>query len=133
MGAYYSNRTSGSFAQFCVGIDYGSAAYPCRQSGSDDIFPQSSLNRWFAKGRKNDNEPINGSLVTIIIAFVFVVVGDVDFVAQIISMFFMVTYGAICLISLLEHFAADPAYRPTFRSSWHISLIGTLFSFWADV
>nr|WP_319270608.1 amino acid permease [uncultured Draconibacterium sp.] len=98
--------------------------------GYDDIFPQSHLNRWFAKGRKTDNEPINGSLITIVIAFVFVVVGDVDFVAQIISMFFMVTYSAICLISLLEHFAADPAYRPTFRSSWHLSLIGTLSSLW---
>ncbi|WP_303921926.1 amino acid permease [Draconibacterium sediminis] len=98
--------------------------------GYDDIFPQSHINRWFAKGRQTDNEPINGSLITIIIAFVFVVVGDVDFVAQIISMFFMVTYSAICLISLLEHFAADPAYRPTFRSSWHLSLIGTLSSLW---
>ncbi|WP_372648376.1 amino acid permease [Draconibacterium sp.] len=98
--------------------------------GYDDIFPQNNINRWFAKGRKNDNEPINGSLITIVIAFVFVVVGDVDFVAQIISMFFMVTYSAICLISLLEHFAADPAYRPTFRSSWHLSLIGTLSSLW---
>ena len=98
--------------------------------GFDDIFPQNYLNRWFAKGRKNDNEPINGSLVTIIIAFVFVIIGDVNFVAQIISMFFMVTYSAICLISLLEHFAADPAYRPTFRSSWHLSLIGTLSSLW---
>ncbi|MDX8338368.1 amino acid permease [Draconibacterium sp. IB214405] len=98
--------------------------------GFDDIFPQGYLNRWFAKGRKSDNEPINGSLVTILIAFVFVVIGDVDFVAQIISMFFMVTYSAICLISFLEHFAADPAYRPTFRSSWHLSLIGTLSSFW---
>ncbi|WP_297096128.1 amino acid permease [uncultured Draconibacterium sp.] len=98
--------------------------------GYDDIFPQGHINRWFAKGRKTDNEPINGSLITIVIAFVFVVVGDVDFVAQIISMFFMVTYSAICLISLLEHFAADPAYRPTFRSSWHLSLIGTLSSLW---
>lgn len=98
--------------------------------GFDDIFPQGNLNRWFAKGRKNDNEPINGSLITIIIAFVFVIIGDVNFVAQIISMFFMVTYGAICLISFMEHFAADPAYRPTFRSSWHLSLIGTLASFW---
>ncbi len=98
--------------------------------GFDDIFPQKSLNRWFAKGNKKDNEPINGSLITIIIAFVFIFIGDVNFVAQIISMFFMVTYGAICLISFLEHFAADPAYRPTFRSNWYISLIGTLFSFW---
>lgn len=98
--------------------------------GYDNIFPQGHINRWFAKGRKSDNEPINGSLITIIIAFIFVVVGDVNFVAQIISMFFMVTYSAICLISLLEHFAADPAYRPTFRSRWHISLIGTLSSLW---
>jgi hypothetical protein len=51
-------------------------------------------------------------------------------VAQIISMFFMVTYGAICLVSLLEHFAADPSYRPTFRSRWYISFIGTVLSFW---
>ncbi|WP_346862195.1 amino acid permease [uncultured Draconibacterium sp.] len=98
--------------------------------GFDDIFPQNSVNRWFAKGRKKDNEPINGSLITIIIALVFVIIGDVDFVAQIISMFFMVTYGAICLISFLEHFAADPAYRPTFRSNWYVSLLGALFSFW---
>ncbi len=98
--------------------------------GFDDIFPQGNVNRWFAKGRKNDNEPINGSLVTIIIAYIFVFIGDVDIVAQIISMFFMVTYGAICLISFLEHFAADPAYRPTFKSNWQISLLGTLFSFW---
>ena len=98
--------------------------------GFDDIFPQRFINQWFAKGRNKDNEPVNGSLITIVIAFVFVFIGDVNFVAQIISMFFMVTYGAICLISFLEHFAADPAYRPTFRSSWHISLLGTLFSFW---
>ena len=98
--------------------------------GYDNIFPQNFLNRWFAKGRKRDNEPINGSLITISIAFVFVIIGDVDFVAQIISMFFMVTYGAICLISFMEHFAADPAYRPTFRSNWYVSAIGALFSFW---
>ena len=98
--------------------------------GFDNIFPQRSLNNWFAKGKKKDNEPVNGSLITILIAIVFIIAGDINFVAQIISMFFMVTYGAICLISFLEHFAADPAYRPTFRSSWHISLVGALFSFW---
>lgn len=98
--------------------------------GADDIFPQAKINQWFARGKKEDNEPFNASVITIAIAFVFVFVGDVDFVAQIISMFFMITYGAICLISLLEHFSADPAYRPTFRSHWGISLIGTLFSFW---
>jgi amino acid transporter len=98
--------------------------------GLDNIFPNKSFNYWFAKGKKDSNEPVNGSIITIIIALFFVIIGDVNFVAQIISMFFMVTYGAICLISFLEHFAADPAYRPTFRSKWQISLIGTAFSFW---
>ena len=98
--------------------------------GLDRVFPSSGINRWFSKGKPLSNEPINSTLITIIIALFFIVVGDINFVAQIISMFFMVTYGAICLISVLEHFAADPSYRPTFRSRWYLSLMGALLSIW---
>ena len=52
--------------------------------------------------------------------------GELDFVARLISMFFMVTYGALCAISFLEHFAASPSYRPTFRSRWYLSLTGAV-------
>ena len=41
-------------------------------------------------------------------------------------MFFMVTYGSLCAISFLEHFAARPSYRPTFRSRWYLSLLGAV-------
>ncbi len=99
--------------------------------GFDNIFPYPHLNSWFARGRAKDNDPVNGTIVTIIIACFFVIIGDVNFVAQIISMFFMVTYGAICLISFLEHFAADPSYRPTFKhNKWYYSLTGAILSFW---
>lgn len=98
--------------------------------GYDQVFPGGALNNWLSKGKAKDNEPTNAGLVSIIIAYVFVAFGDIDFVARIISMFFMVTYGVICLISLLEHFAADPSYRPTFRSRWYLSLIGAVTSFW---
>lgn len=97
--------------------------------GSDAIFP-AQLNKWFARTREKDNEPVNSILVTCAIAFFFIAIGDIDFVAQIISMFFMVTYGAICLVSLLEHFAADPSYRPTFRSKWYFSLFGAALCFY---
>jgi len=97
---------------------------------NDSVFPGARLNRWLSKGKEKDNEPTNSGLISIIIAFVFVAFGDIDFVAQIISMFFMVTYGIICLISLLEHFAADPSYRPTFKSRWYLSLVGAVTSFW---
>lgn len=99
--------------------------------GLDKIFPNIGINRWLSRGRKHDNEPINGSVITIVITFIFVLSGDVNFVAQIISMFFMVTYGAICMISFMEYFAADPSYRPTFkRNKWYFSLAGAILSFW---
>lgn len=98
--------------------------------GLDDIFPGKKMNSWLASGKEKTNEPINSGIITVIIAFFFVSIGDINVVARIISMFFMVTYGAICLISLLEHFAADPSYRPTFKSRWYISLLGAVTSFW---
>ena len=98
--------------------------------GKDGVFPSNTVNGFFAKGKGAVNEPFNSTVLTCIVAFLFIAVGNVNFVAEIISMFFMVTYGAICLISFLEHFAADPAYRPTFKSRWYISLIGAVFCFW---
>jgi amino acid transporter len=98
--------------------------------GVDKIFPTLTLNNWLSKNKKNTIEPMNASLISCIIAFFFVVIGDINLVAEVIAMFFMVTYGAICSISLLEHFSADPSYRPTFRSRWYISLLGAVLSFW---
>jgi len=97
--------------------------------GVDAIFP-GGLNKWFSKGRAKDGEPFNALVITCVIGFVFIIMGDINTVAGIISMFFMVTYGIICLISFLEQFAADPSYRPTFKSKWYLSLLGAVFSFW---
>ncbi len=96
----------------------------------DQSFPSKRLNRWLGKGREKDNEPVSASLITCIIAMVFVVLGDVNVVAQIISMFFLVTYGSLCLISFLNHFGSSPSYRPSFKSRWYLSLIGFLTAIW---
>ena len=95
---------------------------------SDRVLPSQTLTQWLSAGKGATQEPFNATLVTSGIAFVFIAMGDVNSVARIISMFFMVTYGAICLISFLQHFAADPAYRPGFTSRWYISLVGFLFT-----
>ena len=95
---------------------------------SDRVLPSLSLTKWLSAGKGDSNEPFNATLVTILIGFFIIAVGNVNSVARIISMFFMVTYGAICLISFLQHFAADPAYRPDFKSRWYISLIGFIFT-----
>jgi amino acid transporter len=96
----------------------------------DHSFPSRKINLFLFKGRGETNEPYNATLVTAVIAMVFVIIGDVNKVAGIISMFFMVTYGSLCLISFLHHFGSSPSYRPSFRSRWYLSLVGFIASIW---
>jgi len=93
----------------------------------DRSFPSKKINGYLAADDKK-GEPQKATLVTILIAFVFVAAGNVNIVARVISMFFMVTYGSLCLISFLNHFGSSPSYRPSFRSRWYFSLIGFVTS-----
>ncbi len=94
--------------------------------GRDNVLPISHLNRLMEKGVGKTQEPVYATCVSGVIAVVFVAIGELDFIAQILTMFFMVTYGTLCAVSLLEHFASNPSYRPTFHSRWYVSLVGTV-------
>ncbi len=97
---------------------------------NDHSFPWRKINYWLGQSRNTDNEPSNASLVTCAIALLFVAIGNVNVVAQIISMFFMISYGSLCLISFLHHFGSSPSYRPSFKSKWYISLVGFIAATW---
>lgn len=96
---------------------------------ADRFTPFRRANYVLSRGVGSAREPRNATILTAILALVTVALGNVDFVARIISMFFMVTYGALCAISFLEHLAARPAYRPSFRSKWYLSLLGAVMCF----
>ncbi|MBU1536833.1 amino acid permease [Myxococcota bacterium] len=96
---------------------------------ADKVFPSQKINNILSQGVGKENEPLKATYVTVGIALVVIVLGDVNVVAKIVSQFFMVTYGALCMISVLEHFAASPSYRPSFRSRWWVSLIGAIGCF----
>jgi len=96
--------------------------------GLDKVFPNRFVNFWVSKGTVENNEPRNATILTSVIALIFVLLGDVNAVAEIITMFFLVTYGSLSLISFLQHFAADPSYRPTFKSQWYLSLLGAVMA-----
>lgn len=97
----------------------------------DDSLPSKRFNAWLSKCSDKNGEPINALFVTITIAFFFLLLGEVNSVAKIISIFFLVSYGSLCLISFLNHFGSSPSYRPSFRSKWYLSLIGFLLVLWA--
>ncbi|MDE0504110.1 MAG: amino acid permease, partial [Candidatus Poribacteria bacterium] len=92
----------------------------------DSVLPIPKANRILEKGRSETGEPVYATCVSGIIAMVFVSIGSIDSIAQILSMFFMVTYGALCVVSFLEYFAGNPSYRPTFHSRWYLSLAGAV-------
>ncbi|MCL2329189.1 MAG: amino acid permease [Bacteroidetes bacterium] len=96
----------------------------------DKSLPLKHINSFLAKGKGESREPVNASIVTVLIALIFVMMGSVDAVAQIISMFFLITYGSLNLISFLNHFGSPPSYRPRFKSKWYFSLGGFLLSVW---
>ena len=93
---------------------------------NDGVIPGDRISAFLAAGQGSKNEPRNGTLVTGALAFGIVIFGGIDPVARIITMFFLVTYGALCAISFLEHFAARPDYRPSFRSRWYIGIFGAV-------
>ncbi len=94
----------------------------------DKSFPSEKMNTLLGKGKGKTNEPQSATFFTLLLALVFVTLGSVDAVAKIISMFFMITYASMNLISFLNHFGSDPSYRPTFQSKWYFSLAGFLFA-----
>ncbi len=90
----------------------------------DDIFRSLKV---FAAGSGRANEPRRATILTFLIAQVCIFLGDLNAIAPIITMFFMITYGLLNLATFYEAVTKNPSYRPTFRfRHWSISLAGAL-------
>ncbi len=90
----------------------------------DNIFARL---RWFGHGSGRRAEPRRAIVLTFIIAQVGVMVGDLNTIAPIITMFFLITYAAVNLACFYEGRSNNPSFRPTFRyNHWSIALFGAL-------
>ncbi|MEM1030368.1 MAG: Na-K-Cl cotransporter [Myxococcota bacterium] len=87
--------------------------------GNDRLAP-----RMFARGFGPNREPRLGILATYALAQTGILLGDLDVIAPVLTMFFLATYGLINIASGLEKWAASPSYRPDFRVPAPISLAG---------
>ncbi len=72
------------------------------------------------------NEPRMGVIITFFISEIFVLMGSLNMVATVISMFFLITYGMINLACLTEIVAGNPSFRPRFRVPFYVPLLGFL-------
>lgn len=86
--------------------------------------------RFFAKGHGPTNEPRNGLFFTFALAQVGILIGSLDLIAPILTMFFLATYGVANLVCGLERWASNPSFRPTFRVPAWLSLAGAVGCFY---
>lgn len=71
-------------------------------------------------------EPRLAVLISAGIAVVVIWAGDLNFVAPIITMFFLNTYGMTNLVAGIERLVGNPSFRPRFHIHWSVSILGAL-------
>ena len=84
--------------------------------------------RFFAKGVGPSNEPRNALILTFLIAETGILIGELNVIARVVSIFFITTYGFINLSCAFETWTSAD-FRPTFKTPGWISLLGALACF----
>ncbi|BFG05441.1 solute carrier family 12 member 6 [Drosophila madeirensis] len=78
----------------------------------------------FAKS-SNRGEPTRALLLTIVICQCGILLGNVDLLAPLLSMFFLMCYGFVNLACAVQTLLRTPNWRPRFKFyHWSLSLIG---------
>ena len=80
--------------------------------------------RFFAGLGKPSLELVPGMSLSLLIALAAVLLGDLNAVATVVSMFFLTVYGTTNFVAAFETLSGDPSWRPQLRVHWSVSLIG---------
>ena len=70
---------------------------------------------FFAAGDGPNDNPRRGVMLTGGISLVAIAMGDLNTIAALVSMFFLVSYGLLNYATYVEAVGASPAFRPRFR------------------
>ncbi len=93
----------------------------------DEIYAQL---RYFAVGSGPNREPRRATVLTFVVSAICIVFGNLDLIAPIITMAFMITYGTLNLATFYESVTRNPSYRPRFRyCHWSTALAGAIGCF----
>ena len=84
--------------------------------------------RIFGKGNGKNNEPVNALFMVFIIAEAGILIGELDVIARVVSMFYLTAYGFINISYFLESWA-NPDFQPSFKIKRWIGLLGFIACF----
>jgi len=84
--------------------------------------------RIFARGVGVANEPRAALILTVLIAEAGILIGELDLIARIVSMFYLAAYGFINISFFLESWASSD-FKPSFKVSRWVGLTGFIATF----
>lgn len=84
--------------------------------------------RIFSRGTGAAKEPRNALMLTFIIAEAGILIGELNVIARIVSIFFIITYGFLNLSAAFESLTSAD-FRPSFKIPAWVSIIGFLACF----
>jgi amino acid transporter len=85
-----------------------------------------------AKGHGPQGNPRRGVLLSAFIAFVTIGLGNLNVIAPVVSMFFLISYGLLNYATFYEARSGSPAFRPRFRwFDYRLSFLGFIACFGA--
>ncbi len=80
--------------------------------------------RLFGKRTGDWKELAPGMALSLAIALGAVLLGDLNAVAPVVTVFFLTTYGMVNIVTALETLSGDPSWRPKIRIPWYVNLAG---------
>ncbi|NOR44694.1 MAG: amino acid permease [Candidatus Delongbacteria bacterium] len=91
--------------------------------------------------KKNGTEPRFATLVSFVIGFIVIWMGDIGMAAMIVGILFLLVYGSLNLSAFMERISGNPSFRPTSKGHWLINFYGfaismfiiILFSWWVGI
>lgn len=87
------------------------------------------LPRFIGRGFGSKNDPRIATALSFLVALAAILLGDLNVIAPVLTMFFLTSYGLINLSAGLEGLIGSPTWRPKFRFPWWGSLLGALACF----
>lgn len=76
--------------------------------------------------KSKNNEPRNAIIFTAVIVELALIFGNLDALASLITMFFLITYGVINLVVFIQQSMKIISFRPTFKVPRFVPLIGAI-------
>ncbi len=84
------------------------------------------LPKFLAKGHGETNQPRVATLLSFCIALSITLFTNINQLIPILTMVSLITYTLVNFVSFFESLVKNPSWRPTFKTPWYVSLIGSL-------